>query len=341
MNERAEWEWRRKEWRNKITSAAACLLMVAGGLGILFLSAVLIIKDAPVTMIGYISHNEEQAPTRRVEPREFSSRSSQSASVDPAVTVITTPTNTNQELAAVEVDMSEGMSLDSSIGLELGFSDDIGGGWGNSGGGLGTSQSGGSALEGTLYDLKQTGKGRARKPSDIVAEQSSAGYVLNDASKKKYYAAIANFMNKGWSAAQLSKYYEAPQKLYASNFYVPAAQARYAPIAFGVGDAAKPESHWLVKPAGWVVVYRGKVRAPKTGKFRFIGTGDDFIGVRFNRQVVLEGGYRLISDFDVKNMQYGPKTMLSGWSGGKPSAGSEAFLKDIINLAIIDGCGII
>ena len=164
MNESAEWEWRRQEWRSKIASALACLLMVAGGLGVLFLSAVFIVKEAPVAMIGYVEPQEERISPRSVNHRVVSNSSSSAAAVEPTqVSVITTTTNSISELAAVDVDMTEGLSLDASVGLSLGLSEDVGDGWGNSGKGLGEQQSGGSALEGTLYDLKQTGKGAAAK----------------------------------------------------------------------------------------------------------------------------------------------------------------------------------
>jgi hypothetical protein len=39
------------------------------------------------------------------------------------------------------------------------------------------------------------------------------------------------------------------------------------------------------------------VKSPISGKIRFVGTGDDFIGVRFNGKCVLEGGYRLPSAY--------------------------------------------
>ena len=320
MNESAEWEWRRKDRLNKIASAAACLLMIAGGLGILFLSVVFIVEDTPVAMIGYVEPQEERISPRSVNHRVFSNSSSSAAAVEPTqVSVITTTTNSISELAAVDVDMTEGLSLDASVGLSLGLSADVGGGWGESGKGLGEQQSGGSALEGTLYDLKQTGKGRSRKVSPLAVKDGETLRI----NRNKYYEVLSNFLNKGWSVSQLAKYYESPHKLYASCFYMPVARARYAPIAFQVGDAAKLEQQWVVQPAGWCVVYRGKVRAPKTGKFRFIGTGDDYIGVRFNRQVVLEGGYRMVSAYDPKLPNGGSKVMLS------QKDGREAFFKDV------------
>lgn len=43
----------------------------------------------------------------------------------------------------------------------------------------------------------------------------------------------------------------------------------------------------------FVLIYQGKVKAPFSGKFRFVGTGDDVLLVRWNRKLVLEGGYML------------------------------------------------
>lgn len=319
MNESAEREWRRKEWRNKITSALTCLLVVASGLGVLFLSAVFIVKEAPVAMIGYIEPQEEHVSPPITATQVFTSRSSPTAAVAPPIWMVTVATNTINELAALDIDITEGLSLEASFNLDLGLSADLGGGWGEAGKGLGEQQSGGSVLEGTLYDLKQTGKGRSRKVSPLAVKEGDSLKI----NRNEYYEALSHFLNKGWSTSQLSKYYESPTKLYASCFYMPVARARYAPIAFQVGDAAKPESRWGVQPAGWCVVYRGKVRAPKTGKFRFIGTGDDYIGVRFNRQMVLEGGYRMVSAYDPKLPNGGPKVMLS------QKDGRDAFFKDV------------
>ena len=318
MSEEAEAELRRNALRNKLSSVLACALFMLMGFGILYFTAVFIVGDTPVSFLSYTPPSEDGPPTNNPTPRELTSRSSPASSaVAPSVIVATSAASVS--MAPVEIDMSEGLSLDSSLDLGLGMGSDLGDGLGSGGSGLGSGQGGGSALEGTLYDLKQTGKGRSRKVSPLAVKDGDALKI----NRNKYYEVLSNFLNKGWSAAQLSRYYESATKLYASNFYVPVARARYAPIAFQVGDAKKPETQWVVQPAGWCVVYRGKVRAPKTGKFRFIGTGDDYIGVRFNRQVVLEGGYRMISAFDPKLPNGGPKVMLS------QKDGRDAFFKDV------------
>lgn len=42
---------------------------------------------------------------------------------------------------------------------------------------------------------------------------------------------------------------------------------------------------------GWAAVYSGYVRAPFSGKFRFLGIADDAMLVRFNRQIVIDYGW--------------------------------------------------
>ena len=47
----------------------------------------------------------------------------------------------------------------------------------------------------------------------------------------------------------------------------------------------------------WVAVFKGRVIAPKSMTFRFVGTGDECILVRFNGELVLEGGYVIPSRY--------------------------------------------
>ncbi len=314
MSEEAEAELRKSALKNKISSVLACLLFMLLGFGILYFTAVFIVGDTPVSFLAYTPPSEDGPPTNEPTPRELTSKSSPASSaVAPSVIVATSAASV--AMAPVEIDMSDGLSLDSSLDLGMGMGDGLGDGLGSGGSGLGSGSAGGSALGGTFYDLKQTGKGRSRKVSDLATKGGDGVLKIN---RNKYYEVISNFLNKGWSASQLSKYYESDRKLYASNFYMPVALARYAPIAYQVGDNKKPESQWMCQPSGWCVVYRGKVRAPKTGKYRFIGMGDDCIAVRFNRKLVLEGGYRLPSAGPSS-----PKFMLSS------QGGREAFLRDV------------
>ena len=145
----------------------------------------------------------------------------------------------------------------------------------------------GSALEGEFYDLKMN---RSGAPSGL--KPSKPNGVI---------AALAKFFQSGWNEAYLNRYYRSEYRPYASYWYLPVASAKYGPIAFEVGTHTKPESVWECKPSAWLAVYRGTVVAPKNGKFRFIGTGDDLLAVRFNHETVLEAGYYAPTAYDKAN----------------------------------------
>ncbi len=129
-----------------------------------------------------------------------------------------------------------------------------------------------SALIGTFYDLKQplpeTGA-RAATPHSTVS-------------------LIRHFVKTGWDTRFLEQYYSPKVRLYAPYFYLPRCKASYAPVAFQCEDQN-------VRPSCWVALYRGVVKAPKTGKFRFVGMGDDTLLVRFNNKTVFEYGWSIPS----------------------------------------------
>ena len=123
-----------------------------------------------------------------------------------------------------------------------------------------------NALEGTFYDLKQT---KNRETTDIT----------NDGVKE----VIREFVNKGWRDKNLEKYYKARRKLYQSKLLIPLMKAEGAPAAFDCGKE--------VQPSRWVVVYRGVVTPPDSGRYRFVGAGDDVLVVRFNGKHVFDHGF--------------------------------------------------
>ena len=142
-------------------------------------------------------------------------------------------------------------------GTALGMGDGFGPDLGDATSAFGTSKPSGSTLVGTFYDTKQTPGGR---PTNMNMNQ--------------YREFLSRFVNKGWNESELNRFYKAPQQLYAAQFYIPRTPAKDAPKAYGCDDK--------VKPSQWLAIYRGKVRAPKSGTFRFVGLGDDYLVVRFN-----------------------------------------------------------
>ena len=156
-----------------------------------------------------------------------------------------------------------GLGMDSGIDIGLGDGGCMGDGYGFW-----------SELEGTFYDLTRTRKGT---PSDLVCDGVDEGKVVG----------VLNRFLTSWNGSLLTRYYRFPRKLYAPYFYVPVASAKYGPIAHGAGEQ--------MKEGAWVAVYKGRVKAPWSGKFRFVGTGDDCVAVRFDFKPVLEAGYYLPS----------------------------------------------
>jgi hypothetical protein len=130
-----------------------------------------------------------------------------------------------------------------------------------------------NALVGTFYDLKQT---KNNRPTPI-GQETDWGQI-----QEKYRNIVADFTKRGWNERQLNEYFQAPQKLYQTKIFMPTMEADGAPKAFGQDNI--PGSRWLV-------VYRGSVMPPKTGKYRFVGAGDDVLAVRFAGKNVFDYGY--------------------------------------------------
>ena len=267
LSEEAEAELKKTAARNKASSTlAGFLFLLLGGL-VLYFTVILIAGPSDPEFMTYTPPMEDAPPAPQPVTQDLSSKPSSPAhDVAPSVIVAVGPALVNLAVVDVHVsDDADGNALELGVGIGTG---DLGDNLGDEGIALGDKR-GGSALEGTFYDLKQT-----RNGSPMAYSNESTVQVLHD-------------FTKSWNAGILSKYYQSPTKLYASNFCLPNCKAEYAPIAYQCRDK--------VQPAHWVAVYRGKVKAPYTGTMRFCGTGDDTLCVRFNNDTVLEAGWTVPS----------------------------------------------
>ncbi len=300
MSEEAEKELKRSALRNQLSSILASLLVMCGGGALLFFAVILIVQEAPAVFVSYVPPTDNLPPSATPTTRELSSKASTpSSSVSPTVIVSTSASAVQMasvEIEAADIDMGSGIDID--MGMDAGLGDGLGEG----GAGLGSGTAGGSALVGTYYDLKLTRSGAQAKDLSVNA----GGQVPPE--QRGALAKIYSDFTRSWSSSVLERRYKAPNQLYASSFYMPRCAAAYGPKAFGLD----PKKH---KPAAWVVVYRGKVRAPKSGKFRFVGTGDDLLCVRFNRKQVLEAGYAIPSKY--KDLEAGCLEMAMNMDQGK------------------------
>lgn len=273
---------RRMDLRNKLCSMLLGIIIVGGIALILTCWAIYSFRGSGAEFLAYVpasESSESQAAPTSTAPISYSRVPTPVPEVEP--TVIVAETVQPLEIEMIEASIDEMVDAGLSVALDISSEEsdstelvDVEGAGKDSnadnGGGLGTAVSDGSQLEGSFYDLKQR---ENRSPSGIFGGSSSEYQIVS----------ILHRFLSNWSPQVLEGYYRAQQRLYASHFFLPVARARYGPIAY------KCEKE--CRPSAWVAVYRGKVRAPKSGKFRFVGTGDDTLAVRFDQKTVLVAGY--------------------------------------------------
>ena len=140
-------------------------------------------------------------------------------------------------------------------------------------------------LPGVLYDLSQTS---ARKPTKLLEIQNSPDATEHDFNAvpalKKFI--LSDWMQRGDNKgnrtySELNQYYRSPVVPYRSFFYQQKVDA---------SDMRSNYTEQSLSNQGWVVIHSGFVVAPFSGKFRFVGCGDDALVIRFNRQIVLDYG---------------------------------------------------
>ena len=141
----------------------------------------------------------------------------------------------------------------------------------------------GATLVGRFYDLKQF---RDHKPNPDLVKLGPARLAATE---------VADFIKGGWNSSSLSKFFQAPTTLYATQIFVPVIDALEAPKDYGVEKE--------VKPMAWIAHYKGRVSPPVTGAYRFVGTGDDLLAVRIDGRLVLDGGGAKGSDFKTDRPQ--------------------------------------
>jgi len=197
-------------------------------------------------------------------------------------------------------------------------------------------------LVGHIYDLKQTADG---KPTDIKndgtlkdphlldkitdrwkkgdeywaiwANQSKLGrreYLLNQ-STLAHAAVLNELLSKNWDESVLKRYYQSKDPMTAFQFLIPVTSTAEALRAFGVQKEIKP-GHFLVH-------YKGFVKGPKDGEFRFrVETYGRMDLIRFNDENVYgTSGNPLLNmkNFQFKNtdLPSAKKWSTKGYSAGK------------------------
>ena len=100
-----------------------------------------------------------------------------------------------------------------------------------------------------------------------------------------YEAIIKEFVDRDWNPYIFTPYYRGPNKLYATQIFVPIISSEFGPSLFGVPYGLDFD------PIYWCVHYTGKIMRKEGGRFRFWGFGDDVLLVRVNGELVLNASY--------------------------------------------------
>lgn len=106
-------------------------------------------------------------------------------------------------------------------------------------------------------------------------------YRLKEGSPKESLAVVKEFVDAGWDAGKLESLSKSDCLLYGTSFYLPLCSSSVVPSCFMMNDG---------QSGGVLVLYKGVVEAPVSGRFRFVGMGDDMLLVRFGEKLVLKSG---------------------------------------------------
>jgi len=159
---------------------------------------------------------------------------------------------------------------------------------------LGSGRSVGNDFEGTFYHMKRDRRGRPIKGWSV--EDVLAGGISS-----KFDFLIREFFEKGWDTKVFDRFYRAPKKLYATQFFMPSMRSVIAPEKFGIEEN--------IEAALWAIHYKGNISHNEGGRFRFWGNADDILFVRVNGAMVLDGSYedrveRVIHDWRSRAKQH-------------------------------------
>ncbi len=147
-----------------------------------------------------------------------------------------------------------------------------------------TEAQAGGTLVGNFYDFKQL-----RGPRPNPAYKGAIDKDFDPESGNFDTQVMLAFVNANWARNNISKYYQAPAPLYATQIFIPNMQASEAPKAYRVEKE--------VKSKAWMALYRGRVSPPKDGTYRFVGGADDIILVKLEGRLVLDGSLGNITKF--------------------------------------------
>ena len=248
---------------------------------------VLLFGGATLVVVQVVQNRKEKMkftappPSANASVEHKVKPSKKAAAAAPAISKRITSTAVNASIALPTMDLnSTGPDVIASVMSGMGASG-LGAGSGGGAAGMASMPLAGltafgfkgkmnGGLVGHFYDLKQTPN---HKPSDVIG----AAHIT------RHSDTLEEFFTKGWDENVLKKYFQAPDQVTAFQIFMPIMKSEVATKAFGVEKE--------IKGLNWVVHYKGSVRAPKDGTFRFVGYGDDMMAVRFNKENVFAAAW--------------------------------------------------
>jgi hypothetical protein len=260
------------------------------------LAHVILLGGATILVVQVVQSHKEKMKFNAPPPSSAGmsehkvKHSKKTAAAAPAVSkrITSTAVNTSIAIPVMEMNTSTGPDVMASVMSGLG-----GAGLGSGSGGAGGAGAGGLAsmplagltafgfkgsgigggLKGHFYDLKQLADG-----GHSEAWEGAKGVIWGN---PVMYKMVCDFVYKDWDETFLKQFFCSPEVLTAFQIYMPLSGSAGAAKAFNVENRTK-DPHWVIH-------YKGTVTAPKDGYYRFVYSADDFMVIRFNKQMVTAG----------------------------------------------------
>ncbi len=257
--------------RSRYSAVAVSVVVLAAVALALYLTRVLLPAEAPAAFVAYVTGDVEEAggSARR---RDLSANALDAV---PPVEIVVAVEASASSVPTLDASAISSAALESGGSFDLGESVGVGGGFGRGMGegsaGMGNQDAEASAFCGRFWDLKKTGRGA---PSRYQGSESSNQVVDLE----------SRFYTGGWKAELFDEFFESPVKLYASCFLMPICLDEEATNAYD------PTGRMKLQSSRWIAVYSAWVKAPVSGRFRFVGIADSVMAVRFDGANVLQCG---------------------------------------------------
>lgn len=271
--------------RSRISAVAASLAVLVAAAFALYLTHVLLPTEPPASFVAYVTDSGEDTGASGAR-KDLSANALDAV---PPVEIVIAVEPSASSVPTLDASAISSSALAGSDSMEIAEMEGVGGGFGRGMGdgsaGMGNREAGASAFCGRFWDLKKTLRG---EPSRYQGSESSNAVVDLE----------SRFYTGGWNTELFREFFESPVKLYASCFLMPICLDEEATSAYD------PTGRMKLKSSRWIAVYSAWVKAPASGRFRFVGIADSVMAVRFDGANVLQCGlYNLEGGANASNFR--------------------------------------